>query len=273
MRAPASVRPFLAPNPTFSRTPSPLQRGKEAPFPTSKRDPKPGKLDGFEGRMEVPRYRELYGFGGEPGVNGLGAPIGRHQQVSASSADTDEDDDNLDPAILLKEYQQIRQRFYEHDRERASVPVTEPDRYNDSFSGGDDSFSYQQTNSISLSDDLEPGMGQDEEETVRKYSDDRSLYPDDDKSAGRRTMYELEGRDSRHYDDETRISRYSATQSVYSVMDDEKSGEARERFLQRVAAMYGEGGREVPPVPPVPKMPEGVIIKGTGVGSRRRMVV
>jgi hypothetical protein len=56
-------------------------------------------------------------------------------------------------------------------------------------------------------------------------------------------------------------------------MDDEKSGEARERFLSRVAAMYGKDGREVPPMPPVPKIPEGVIIKGTGVGSRRRMVV
>jgi hypothetical protein len=56
-------------------------------------------------------------------------------------------------------------------------------------------------------------------------------------------------------------------------MDDEKSGEARERFLSRVAAMYGEGGREVPPMPPIPKMPEELIIKGTGVGRRRRTVI
>ena len=226
--------------------------------------------------MEIPRYRGIYGFGG--GLSGSGDPdgggVGRlKQHVSAFSADSDEEDEAfLDPDVLSKEFQQIRQRFHEHDRERASVPVTEPDRYHDSFSGGDDSLSYQQFNSMSFSEDPEPGEEQDEDEGPRKYSDDHSMYPDDDKTAGRRTMYELEGRDSRHYDDETRISRYSATQSVYSVMDDEKSGQARERFLSRIAAMYGEGGREVPPMPPVPKIPEGIIIKGTGVGRRRRMV-
>jgi len=196
--------------------------------------------------------------------------MGREQQhISAFSADSDEDEED----DLTNEFQQIRQRFYDHDRERASVPITEPDRYHESFaSAGDDSFSYQPLTSMAFSVDSERDEGQDDE-GQRKYSDDRSMYPDEDKSAGRRTMYELEGRDSRHYDDETRISRYSATQSVYSVMDDEKSGATRERFLNRVAAMYGEGGREVPPMPPMPKLPEEIMIKGTGIGSRRRMVV
>lgn len=242
------------------------------PFPTMKREARPGRLDAL-GRMDVPRYRGLYGFGNDPGANGnsnsRGANVGRQQQpFSAFSADSDEDEEeDLDPDMLTNQFQQIRQRFYDHDRERASVPVTEPDRYKDSFSGGEESFSYQHTDSISFSADPEPDEDVEEKDLHRRnHSDDPSMYPDDDKSAGRRTMYELEGRDSRHYDDETRISRYSATQSVYSVMDDEKSGQARERFLSRVAAMYGEGGREVPPVP---KLPEGLIIKGTGVGRRR----
>lgn len=84
-------------------------------------------------------------------------------------------------------------------------------------------------------------------------------------------MYLLEGRDSRHFDDESRFSRYSAVQSVYSVLDGEKSEEARERFVRRVTAMYGQGGREV--VPPMPKLPEGLMIKGTGVGMRRKVDV
>lgn len=236
------------------------------PFPTTKREARPGNLDGI---MDVPRYRGLTGFDNEHGANGngniRGASVGRQQQpFSVFSADSDEDEEEeLDPEMLTNEFQRIRQRFYDHDRERASVPVTEPDRYKDSFAD-DGSFSYQHTDSIAFSADPEPN--EEPDEGTRKLSDDRSMYPDDDKSAGRRTMYELEGRDSRHYDDEGRISRYSATQSVYSVMDDEKSGEARQRFLNRVAAMYGESGREVPPVP---KLPEGLIIKGTGVGRRR----
>jgi hypothetical protein len=217
--------------------------------------------------MEVPRYRGLYGFGRGQGENGGGAAPERQQYVSTFSADSDEDEEDdeeyLDPEVLTNEFQQIRQRFYDHDhdRGRASVPVTEPDGFTDSFSGGEDT--YQQLNSMAFSAAFQPG--EDEEEVDRKYSDDRSMYPDDNKSAGRRSMDELEGRDSRHYDDD-RISRYSATHSVYSVMDGEKSGEARERFLRRVAALYGEGGREVPPVP---QLPEGLIIKGTGVGRRR----
>jgi hypothetical protein len=119
-------------------------------------------------------------------------------------------------------------------------------------------------------DEEEEGEGDDDIEVDAEYDeedDDRSFYPDDNKSAGRRTMYLLEGRDSRHYDDENRFSRYSAVQSVYSVLDGEKSEEAREQFVRRVTAMYGEGGREVP-VPPMPKLPDG-LIKGTGVGRRR----
>lgn len=100
------------------------------------------------------------------------------------------------------------------------------------------------------------------------HSDDKSLYPDEDKSAGRRTMYEVEGRerDTRYYDDDGRFSRYSAAQSVYSVLDPERSEEARDRFVKRVAAMYDERGREE--APPVPKLPDGMI-RGTGVGRRR----
>lgn len=279
-RGPVSAPPLLVPPPltASARTPSPLRRGKEAPFPSAKREAVPARLDTLGARMEIPRYRGLYGLGGE--VGGGGAGMGRDQQhISAFSADSDEedDDDYLDPEMLTNEFQQIRRRFYDHDRERASVPITEPDRYQESFSsGGDDSFSYQQLKSKPPSVDSERDEGQDVDEGHRKYSDDRSMYPDEDKSAGHRAMYELEDRDSRHYDDVTRISRYSATQSVYSVMDDEKSGTARERFLSRVAAMYGDGGREVPPMPPMPqihKVTEEIMIKGTGVGSRRRMVV
>ncbi|KDQ58102.1 hypothetical protein JAAARDRAFT_34898 [Jaapia argillacea MUCL 33604] len=81
--------------------------------------------------------------------------------------------------------------------------------------------------------------------------DDASRYPEDDKTAGRRTMYELEG-----LEDEAGYNR----QSVWtvgdrgSILDGEKSWETRDRFVQRVEAMYGEDGREMPAIPPVPRM-------------------
>jgi hypothetical protein len=248
-----------------SFSPAGIQRGRELPFPRHPYAIAPGP----EATLGPSRYRGLHPLGG--GAPSSGSPV---QSNEEAGEEDDDDDGPLDPETLLNEFNLIRKRFNAHDRERfsaASVPVTEPDRYLDSFvSGGegDDSFSgqYQQLNSFSFSS--EPVL--DEEQAAPEHreeeDDDRSLYPDDDKSAGRRTMYLLEGRDSRHYDEDNRFSRYSAMHSVYSVLDGDKSEEARERFVRRVTAMYGQGGREVPPMP---KLPDGLVIKGTGVGRRR----
>lgn len=258
------------------------------PFPSqSKREMGNDRLDGYSARMAVPRYRGLYGLEAGTGTGhtptGSGDSSDRHipaTMITPADSDDEEDEDDLDPR-LLADPNQIRKRFNIMDRERfsaASVPVTEPDRYHGSFaserddsftSNPDDSFAYEQLNSFSFSAEPEHMGSQDLESGEGRPSvdDDKSIYPDEDKTAGRRTMYAFEGRDSRYYDDDGRFSRYSATPSVYDVLDNDRSGDARDRFVKRVAAMY-EDGREVAEVPPVPKIPERMI-KGTGVGRRK----
>lgn len=95
-------------------------------------------------------------------------------------------------------------------------------------------------------------------------SDDKSRYPDDEVTAGRATMYSTLGGD---------LSRRGSWESGsrVSFMDNEKSQQARERFLRRVDMFYDETGREkpspaprgigrgaIPAVPPVPRLPKGV---------------
>ena len=235
------------------------------------------KLD----RMAVPRYRGLYGLGHDKSASeesagsgscGSGYLIPATMITPADAAiESPDDEDYFNPGML-----QPKKPFDPFDRERfsaASVPVTEPDRYHDSFSSDrnqtsastvDNSFPYGQLNTFSFSadPDTEPSaQGRTSFQSTR--SDDKSIYPDDDKTAGRSTMYEIEGRES--YSDDGHFSRYSATPSVYSVLDREKSGEARDRFIKRVAAMYDERRRDE--APPVPSLPDG-IIRGTGVGRR-----
>ncbi|TFK51288.1 hypothetical protein OE88DRAFT_1527669 [Heliocybe sulcata] len=106
----------------------------------------------------------------------------------------------------------------------------------------------------------DPGyeLEEDEEEEPEEYGeiedeviedDDKSYYPEEDKTAGRSTFYMLENgeEDLRYsmYTDGDRTSRGS-------FLNEDKSWDARERFMRRVAALYEETGREKPP--PVPKL-------------------
>jgi len=103
-----------------------------------------------------------------------------------------------------------------------------------------------------------PGSALEEEEEPEEYGeiqdevvvdDDKSYYPQDDKTTGRTTMYMLE-----NGEDDLRYSMYTDGDrtSRGSFLNEDKSLDARERFLRRVAAMYEETGREKPP--PVPKL-------------------
>ncbi|KAJ3566160.1 hypothetical protein NP233_g7177 [Leucocoprinus birnbaumii] len=116
---------------------------------------------------------------------------------------------------------------------------------------------------------LHPGSAlTDDEHVYDEYDpEDASYYPEDELSnrrsrRRRSTVYmsdeENEGSNSGHGHDKGRSSRYT-TASVYSrtsFLDTEKSGELRQRFLNRVEAMLDERGERVPAVPPVPKLPE-----------------
>ncbi|XP_006456598.1 hypothetical protein AGABI2DRAFT_195667 [Agaricus bisporus var. bisporus H97] len=52
-------------------------------------------------------------------------------------------------------------------------------------------------------------------------------------------------------------------------MDTERSGEARQRFLQHVEEMLNERGERVPAVPPVPKLPEEFVAESRRVASEK----
>jgi len=97
---------------------------------------------------------------------------------------------------------------------------------------------------------------------------DKSMYPHKEAAAKPRTTIR----------DDARFSTYSTSPSLStygrgsvliegdrrshgSFLDGESSEAARERFVQRVEAMYDENGREKTrvAVPPVPRLPAGVV--------------
>ncbi|KAF8207149.1 hypothetical protein K438DRAFT_1815794 [Mycena galopus ATCC 62051] len=101
------------------------------------------------------------------------------------------------------------------------------------------------------------------EMTEGGYSDDdqASHYPDEDRTAGRSTMYRVENGTS----DTMRWSQYTDTRA--SFLDINKSDKARGALVNRVEAMFDLSGRERAAVPPVPRLPAGLVAAGP-VGNR-----
>jgi hypothetical protein len=84
-----------------------------------------------------------------------------------------------------------------------------------------------------------------------------AYYEDEDDEAG----YALSDEKTSTESGGERNSTYSRA----SLLDPDKSELARERFLQRVADMYGEGGRiNGQAIPPMPKLPDAYLNKGVG---------
>jgi hypothetical protein len=242
---------------------SQIQRGREAPFPKRPvqtdhlRPAAEGLLNGFEGRVKVNRYRDLYGW----------PPEGN-----------DGNQRHVDPVPVVrnnvgrnKEADEVRQA-----RRRGgfigdmSPPISAE---NDAGEDDDDDDEGQQgygalENILSRYADLD-----------NEESDDESHYAPSDRVsylAGRRSTISLDrpsfDRRSMDFDDEDpepkRYSRFNeSAYSLHSIMDDEKSGSARDRFVRRVQALYGSDGRENE-VPPVPKLPVGYRVQGIGRGGR-----
>ncbi|KAF5375933.1 hypothetical protein D9615_008278 [Tricholomella constricta] len=258
----------------FSQPIPSIQRGREAPFPARPIMPLPagasgsaGVGQGLEARVKVPRYRELYGLALPPR----------------------ETDRRASPSPM--EWERERgQEDRESHMSRMDIEVVEPS------DGGWDDVGYDEQDEEDMRDVLErfeearmdaEGRGSDgggggggrggkalgrsrSFEAIRsRISGGRSSennsdseYNDeefDDEEVGRKSSTE-EGGD--------RNSRWSG--SIYSrvsVLDPEKSEEARQRFVQRVEAMYGDGGREKV-IPPVPKLPDAYIGVGAATPGR-----
>jgi hypothetical protein len=86
--------------------------------------------------------------------------------------------------------------------------------------------------------------------------DEVSRYPDDERPAGRATMYKFDN--ARGGGRETMYSQYSRA----SFMDTDKSEEARGRLVDRVGVMFDLSGRERSAIPPVPRLPPAMVAGG-----------
>lgn len=98
--------------------------------------------------------------------------------------------------------------------------------------------------------------------------DDKSHYPAEERTAGAATMYAFDNGSAGNF---TRASRAdsmwddSDAGSRSSFMDHTKSEATRERFVQRIEAMFDESGREkltgvrLGEIPPVPRLPKGLV--------------
>ncbi|KAF8057097.1 hypothetical protein FPV67DRAFT_1456620, partial [Lyophyllum atratum] len=219
-----------------------IQRGREAPFPARPILPsamQAGVGPGLEARVKVPRYRELYGL-----------PLPRDQA----------DHGRADRMNMMRDGDS-------HSEAGPRIDVVEPS------DGGWEDLGYDDQDEEDMRDVLDrfeearvgsraqqqqggKALGRSHSfEAIRNRlsgnSDSEDHYEDEGEEAtGRKSSTEEGGGD--------RNSRWSG--SIYSrvsVLDPEKSEEARQRFVQRVEDMYGDGGREK--VPPVPKIPDGFV--------------
>lgn len=211
----------------------PIQRGRVSPFPSRPILPSNGRpvvdgidgTGGFEGRVKVRRYRDLYalangdGSAGGGGSDENGSSSGSHERFE------DEDDFDSTPRRkrFIAQYPGVKDRppsdFYEEDSvaldkvlsRYADGHVMDPSSPSSEGAGEDSDDKYYPSNEIKHSRSHPPYF----------HVKPPIPYPP-------------------NQDPYSTISVYS----THSIMDNEKSGEARDRFVSRVQAMYGPDGRE-----------------------------
>ncbi|KAF7295199.1 hypothetical protein MIND_01058700 [Mycena indigotica] len=225
---------------------SPTQRGRAAPFPSqpiipSRSAPNTGLGPGLAARVQVERYRDLYAI-----------------QIPDQTRDRYRDEDETSVNIRVQEGSDEE---VEDDPEITGVLG----RFRQPVNRERDAAALERNNSGAL----RPGtntrrvrFSPQRSPTREAYSeeeeddDDASLYPDDERTAGRKTMFLFDKSSSGNEDDTigargTVYSEYSRA----SFMDNGKSEVARGRLVDRVGAMFDSTGRERPAAPPVPRLP------------------
>ncbi|KAG5725127.1 hypothetical protein E4T56_gene10233 [Termitomyces sp. T112] len=240
-----------------SRTPEPrllhqpipnIQRGRENPFPLRPILPQPtapGVGPGLEADSKVSRYKEL---------PGLSLPKEKNDQV-----------------VERREVDKARDWVKERDSMAKRSSVGSWDAIA-AYGGEDDEDD---------DDDMRDVLERFEEARINSEIDAIQNELDGWKALGRSQSFEaikerIKGMYEDNQDPEDEAlrksleddgdtnSRWSGTMSIYSrtsVLDPEKSEEARQRFIKRVEDLYGDGGREK--IPPVPKIPD-AFIDGSG---------
>ncbi|KAG6856006.1 hypothetical protein H0H87_008483 [Tephrocybe sp. NHM501043] len=232
------------PDGLFSQPIPSVQRGRESPFPArpilpQTSAPTPNMGPGLGATVKIPRYRELYGLALPPDQNN--EAVGRREidrardwerERSSRRKRSDGSDGSWDASLVNADDD-------EEDMRDVLARFEEPqdaDEIGNDFIGG-------------------KALGRSRSfEAIRKRIthayDGGSDFEDDIVEAGRESSAE-DGGDTQ--------SRWSG--SIYSrvsVLDPEKSEEARQRFIKRVEDLYGDDGREKN-IPPVPKIPDAFV--------------
>ncbi|KAJ6466604.1 hypothetical protein C8R47DRAFT_1326241 [Mycena vitilis] len=294
---PMSANAHLTPMFARDGAPSPVspgvQRGRAAPFPTQPVGSGrahagaggPGGAGGGNGgvgpglaaRAKVQRYRDLYAIDIPPTPRGARAP-------------SDESDDEV--GIHVEEWERERDPYGGYEGEGAGEREGEGDeveemlnvlgRFRDPGTGAREQAERRMGTALERNNSgaLRPGVGprggrrsptsvptsaaytaSDAGDDAYSDDDEASRYPDEDKTAGRGTMYRFE------HDGHGRETMYS-TPSRVSFMDLEKSEKARGQLVDRVGVMFDLSGRERAAVPPVPKLPSAALLAAGPGGNR-----
>ncbi|GLB42814.1 hypothetical protein LshimejAT787_1202630 [Lyophyllum shimeji] len=252
-----------------------IQRGREPPFPARPVLPSgaaPGSSSsgsGLEARVKVPRYRELYGLA-------LPLPKGRDHRASWRDAHEHAQDENEEVEVAVVEPSEAGNGWedvgYDRDEEYDEEADADEEEMRDVLErfeearvsgggerrrqGGAGRALGRNQSSEALRSRLHADRGGNGDASDSDYHDrysDEAEEEDVRRKLSTSTEMEEGGGD--------RNSRWSG--SIYSrvsVLDPEESEEARQRFVKRVEAMYGDGGREKSDVvPPVPKIPDAFV--------------
>ncbi|KAJ7454759.1 hypothetical protein FB451DRAFT_653001 [Mycena latifolia] len=244
----ASPRP-VSPGGAMSPGVGGVQRGRASPFPSHPvlpaRAPPAGVGPGLAARAKVQRYRDLYAIQIPP------TPVGARAPPSPLPPDDEVDIrvEEWDSEGEGEEILGVLGRFRSPAREQGERPARALERNN---SGA------LRRGTVRDQNQLYPEAAGD------AYSDDdeASRYPDEEKTAGRSTMYRFDNGSSGGDRDTLRWSE--SRDSRASFLDLEKSEQARGMLVERVGVMFDLSGRERSAIPPVPKLPAGLVTAGVG---------
>jgi len=267
---PSDIHPVVHP-------PSNIQRGREQPFPSRPVLPVPGASQGVRGPSPPSEVRGLARrYGGMPppsgplaggGGGGGSAPA----DIYANSRYQEEKDRAYAQRGLAGPgpKQPTQRHWIDDDREDAdSVDDNDSakvelrdvlDRYDDGSAESGESHYEEPGRALGRSRSIEAMKGNSHESfPVSEYYGARARIPRSSSSNGHEGEYQFE--DGRAVGD--RMSRWSG--SIYSrasILDEDESGETRDRLVKRVEEMLdsetkrnGGAGRGF--VPPVPRLPD-----------------
>ncbi|OBZ73475.1 hypothetical protein A0H81_06928 [Grifola frondosa] len=193
----------------------PIQRGRQSPFPVMPLLPR-------EEAIELVRRTSRRGLAGmtrppasaNPYRSAQYEQLGVHWQPRSASALERRRPDGLEAERSV--------RWEDEDTDIEEVVATYRDVYDGSV----------------------PGSDVDDDRTDAGGSHETAQSAESEEGGNRATMYSVADTEG-----ESHYSAWSANNSRVSILDEERSAAAREKFVRRVEAMYGKD--VIPPVPPL----------------------